>query len=356
MRNETDVTVRDERGVRESADGSRLPRTAPVEERTMHMDTRTGSTVTVEHLRWRRISWRAILGGAAVALALQTPLVLLGLGIGLINADAIGQVADIALATWIWWMVAGVIALFFGAWVAGHLVAPASPLDGAMNGFVVWSVLTLVMLWMATTAATSVIGGAWSTVTGASQALAQGGSTPAETVVRQQAGRQSPQSQPVVELSQPAGRQDGVQVEVNWSAIGGDVEQFLADLGIDTQGLNLEQEFEDFGDQPIQNSEELYGSIKSWLTGDSPQARQRIENYLADNTDLTEQEIDQRLDEWERQARQTAREAGEAVEQGADAVGKAALWTAAASLVGLLAAGAGGAVGAASASPRRRRD
>jgi hypothetical protein len=360
MRNETDVTVRDERGVRESADGSRLPRTGPAEERTTHMDTHTGSTVTVEHLRWRRISWRAILGGAAVALALQTPLVLLGLGIGLINADAIGQVADIALVTWIWWMVAGVIALFFGAWVAGHLVAPATPLDGAMNGFVVWAVLTLVMLWMATAAATSVIGGAWSTVTGASRALVEGGSTSTEVMVRQQSGRQSPQrqGQPVVELSQPggAGQGGGVQVDVNWSAIGRDVEQFLAQQGVDARGLNLEQQFEDFGDQPIQNTEELYSNLKGWLTDSSPGARQRIERYLADNTDLTEQEIEQRLDRWERQAREARREVGAAVEQGADAVGKAALWTAAGSLVGLLAAGAGGAVGAASASPRRRKD
>jgi hypothetical protein len=85
------------------------------------------------------------------------------------------------------------------------------------------------------------------------------------------------------------------------------------------------------------------------------EARQRVERYLADSTDLTEQEIEQRLDQWERQARETAREAGEAGEGGAEAIGKAALWTAAGSLVALLAAGAGGAVGAASASPRRRK-
>lgn len=320
--------------------------------------TPTDSTVTVEHLRWRRISWRAILGGAAVALALQTPLILLGLGIGMINADAIADVANIALANWIWWLVAGIISTFFGAWVAGHLVAPATPLDGALNGFVTWAVLTLVMLWLAATTATSLIGGAWSTLTSASQALVSGGSSPAEVMVRTQSGQrqqqQQRQQQPVIEMSQPR-QGEAPQVEVNWSEIGSDVEQFLGQLGIDAQGLNLEDDFEDFGDQPIQNSEAFYANVKSWLRGDDPAARNRLERYLADQTDLTQQEIDQRLDRWERQARQTAREAGKAVEQGAEAVGKAALWTAAGSLVALLAAGAGGALGAASASPRRRK-
>ena len=84
---------------------------------------------------------------------------------------------------------------------------------------------------------------------------------------------------------------------------------FIRSLGLDTQGLNLEQEFEEFGDQPIENTEQLYASIKGWLTGSNPRARDRVEQYLADNSDLTQQEIDQRLDEWEQQARQTAREA-----------------------------------------------
>lgn len=341
---ETDVSVREEPS---SAVEERRPVTRTVTSTPEH------STVTVEHLRWRRISWRAILGGAAVALALQTPLILLGLGVGMISADAISEVTSIALATWIWWMVAGIISVFFGAWIAGHLVAPASTIDGAMNGFVTWAVLTLVMLWLASTAATSVIGGAWSTVTGASRALVEGGSSPTEQMVRAQRGQQRQgQGAPVVELS-GGGQGEAPQVEVNWSAIGRDVEQFLGQLGIDTSGLNLEDEFEDFGDEPVQNTEELYGSIKAWLGGEAG-ARQRVERYLADNTNLNEQEIDQRLDQWERQARETRAEVGDAAEEGADAIGKAALWTAGGSLVALLAAGAGGAVGAASASPRKR--
>src|SRR5690606_19896521 len=145
--------------------------------------------------------------------------------------------------------------------------------------------------------------GAWSTLTSASQALVDGGSSPTEVMARTQSGqrqRQQQQEQPVIEMTQPR-QGEAPQVEVNWGEIGRDVEQFLSQLGIDAQGLNLEDELEDFGDEPIQNTEAFYSNLKSWLTGDDPRARDRIERYLADNTDLTEQEIDQRLDRWEQQ-------------------------------------------------------
>ncbi len=331
---------------------------------------RLGADVTVEQLRWRRISWRGVFGGAVVALAVQTPLILLGLGIGLVNAESLEGMTDVAMATWIWWLVVGIMSIFFGAWVAGHLVAPATTIDGALNGFVTWAVVTLIMLWLATSAATSVAGGAYSVIAGASRSLLDGDSRAAEVIVRSRTGgRQGQQGDPSGDGYISVGEEQGaggmqsdplpaVDVDVAWEQIGRDLEELLRSAGIDAEGLNLEQEFEDFGEAPVQNAEQFYAAVKDYVSDSSGSGRERVESYLAANTDLTEQEIQQRIDRWEQEYRQAVENieqaTDQAVEAGGDALGKAAIWSSLSSLAGLLAAGVGGAIGAASASPRRR--
>jgi hypothetical protein len=73
----------------------------------------------------RRISWGAVLAGAAMAIAVHVSLSLLGLGIGLSTVDpAVGdtpQATSFALGAGIWWVISNLIALVIGGYVAARL-------------------------------------------------------------------------------------------------------------------------------------------------------------------------------------------------------------------------------------------
>lgn len=327
----------------------------------------THDTAIARRAVFDRIPWRGVFAGSVVAIALQTLLMLIGVGVGLVAVDAPSNMGGVAIATGIWWVISGVASVFVGAWVAGRLTVPRDALDGAITGAVTWSLLTVASLWLATASAGAVIGGAYAATAGAAQAALSGGSE-TNVIVRNGSEQQRDGENRPGYVDLGAGG-NGLDPQINWGAIGSDVEKFLNSAGIRTSGIDMSEEFESFGDAPVVNTREFYGRVRTFLERGRDVDREAIVDYLSENTEMSEAEIDQALDKWEeryrelradaerlaREAKQFGRDATEAT---SDFVGEAALWTAFMLVLGLGAGCAGGAVGvrAAPVTVRDRAD
>ncbi|MFA9478630.1 hypothetical protein ACERK3_10015 [Phycisphaerales bacterium AB-hyl4] len=114
----------------------------------------------------RRVSWGAIFAGVFVALSVQLLLSVLGIGIGAAAFDPTGAADPTAwtVGAAVWWVITGLIALFIGGWVAGHLATNPDRRDGAIHGVVTWSLATLIGVWMLTTTLGTMTAGAWTVV------------------------------------------------------------------------------------------------------------------------------------------------------------------------------------------------
>jgi hypothetical protein len=158
----------------------------------------TGAAATREaRLSVKQISWGAIFAGAVVAIVLQVALGLLGTGVGFAVAEP-GEA--LAIGAGIWWLVSGLLALFVGGFVAGHLAGVARNADGFIHGAVMWAVATLFSLWMLTTAVGAVAGGAAGILgQGAAAAAPAAVTGQVDPGMQQQAQQMAPQAQQAVE-------------------------------------------------------------------------------------------------------------------------------------------------------------
>ena len=116
-----------------------------------------------------QVSWGAIFAGAVTALVTQVILNMVGVGVGLssVGANAADNPAasTLSLSAGLWFVGSGVIAALAGGYIAGRL--SGKPISGAagLHGLVSWAVTTLVVLYLLTSAAGGLIGGAFSGVT-----------------------------------------------------------------------------------------------------------------------------------------------------------------------------------------------
>jgi hypothetical protein len=128
----------------------------------------------------RRISWGAVIAGAILVIAVQVPLSLRGVGIGLSTVDpAAGdtpQGASVGIGAGIWWVISNLIGLVIGGYVAARLSGAPARGDGIIHGVLVWAVTLLITMYLLTTSIGSMVGGAFnvvgSTISGAAQSLA----------------------------------------------------------------------------------------------------------------------------------------------------------------------------------------
>ncbi|TXN80280.1 PhnA-like protein [Methylobacterium sp. WL8] len=116
-----------------------------------------------------QVSWGAIFAGAVTALVTQVVLNMVGVGVGLSSVG--GPAADnptastLSMGAGVWFVVSGIVASLAGGFLAGRL--SGKPVTGAagLHGLVSWAVTTLVVLYLLTSAAGGLIGGAFSGVT-----------------------------------------------------------------------------------------------------------------------------------------------------------------------------------------------
>jgi MFS family permease len=107
------------------------------------------------------LKWGAVLAGATIAVAFWVLLQMLGMGAGLaaVDVDNAGSLRTIGIGTTVWTMLAPLVALFIGGFVAGRLATTFDQKNGAMHGFVVGSLASLAGL-IATVAVVSMIANA----------------------------------------------------------------------------------------------------------------------------------------------------------------------------------------------------
>lgn len=129
----------------------------------------------------RRTSWSAVFAGALVALMTTFLLSLLFAGIGLhidltSNQNPLSGFGTGGIAALV---VTNLVALFLGGWVAGHLAGVSRRSDAFIHGVLTWGVLTILTIFLLTTALGRFVGGVTSLVGGVLGTTTQAAATAA---------------------------------------------------------------------------------------------------------------------------------------------------------------------------------
>ena len=111
------------------------------------------------------VRWSAIFAGTAVAVGLWILLQIFGMGAGLaaVDTDRLGSLRGVSIGTTVWSLLAPLVAMFIGAWIAGKLSGFRDDKLGMLHGVVVWA-LTSVLAILATVSLVSALAGSHTTV------------------------------------------------------------------------------------------------------------------------------------------------------------------------------------------------
>ncbi|MDO9428355.1 MAG: PhnA-like protein [Methylobacterium sp.] len=115
------------------------------------------------------VSWGAIFAGAVTALVTQVILNMIGVGVGLSSVGTTAAdnpaASTLSMGAGIWFIGSGIVAALAGGVLAGRLSGKPVAGTAGLHGLVSWAVTTLVVLYLLTSAAGGLIGGAFSGVT-----------------------------------------------------------------------------------------------------------------------------------------------------------------------------------------------
>ena len=128
--------------------------------------------------RMRRVSWGAILAGTAIAMALMVFFTTLGLGIGAASVDPLydqNPLSGLGVGGAIYLIVTQLIALFVGGYVAARLAGVPREQPALIHGAAVWAVSTLLLAWLAMSGAGAVFGAAGTILSNSAQAAVSAG-------------------------------------------------------------------------------------------------------------------------------------------------------------------------------------
>ncbi|MCJ2092232.1 MULTISPECIES: PhnA-like protein [unclassified Methylobacterium] len=267
-----------------------------------------------------QVSWGAIFAGATTALVAQVILNMLGVGIGLssvgMNAADNPAASTLSMSAGIWFVASGIVASLIGGFLAGRL--SGKPVGGAagLHGLVSWSVTTLVVLYLLTSAVGGIVGGAFN---GVATTLGGAGNLVGGTV--QTAAQAAAPS-----LSKITNPLDGIESTVRQQASGQD---------------------------PQAARDAAVAAVRAVLTGDPAQKQQaetRAADALAKAQGIPADQAKQQIQDYEKQYDQAVATAKQKAEAAAVATKSAAtqgaFYAALALILGALAAFLGGRLGA----------
>ncbi len=263
------------------------------------------------------VSWGAVIAGAAVATATSLILLLLGFGLGLsVMSPFSGEGADMAtigISTAIWMALTHIIASGLGGYLAGRLRVKWPDLDrdevyfrDTANGFITWSVATLVAIALTISTATSILAGG-------------------------------------VRVGEMAGTAMGGIASATGGAVSEGADSGIVNYFVD--GLFRDapeaQDMEQAGEAVRQELATIFQ--RNLLTGEFDQEdRQYIANVVSRYTNMTPAEAESRVNQIIDRAEQTMTAAAETAREAADAARQAAayssLWVFVAFLLGAFAA------------------
>lgn len=269
----------------------------------------------------RRTAWGAVFAGATVALMTTLLLNLLFAGIGLASfnpASTNNPLEGFGTGSIVALVLTNIIALFLGGFIAGRLGGSPRRGDAVIHGILTWSILTLGTVLLLSTALGRIVGGVAGVVGSTVSTVTQG------AVAAAPEAADAAQSQGLTV--------DNVQDRIN---------QFLADAGVQ-EPEQSSQELVQLVTERVRNGESLT----------SPAAQEELTDFLAQNSELSEQEIETQVQEFSQQAQQTADQVVETTEEASDIAGRVAY-----ALFGVLLLGALIAIfGAISGSPKDAYD
>lgn len=114
---------------------------------------------------FQRISWGAVFAGTIVSLAVLVVLTALGTGIGLVVAPAAaaegtGAATGFGIGAAVWMLLTGIGSFYAGGWVAGRLTGIARISESVIHGIVMWSLATVMLAFVFTSATVGALGAA----------------------------------------------------------------------------------------------------------------------------------------------------------------------------------------------------
>jgi hypothetical protein len=240
-----------------------------------------------------RVSWGAVFAGAVIAITIGLMLNALGAGVGATTVDATGRgtpfASSLGIGAAIWILVASLIGLAVGGYVAARLSGTSDNTDGTLHGLAVWGTTFLIS---AALLGNLVAGTASTVATGASNLLggvAQGAGSAASTV-----GQQAASHVDTGTLQATVNRAQGA----------------LSGTGGDPATMNSDQRKAEIGTLVTRRVRD--GSL-------SQQDRERLNQLVAAEYGISPQEAQQRVQQAEQQATQAAQQAEETARRAADA-------------------------------------
>jgi hypothetical protein len=281
------------------------------------------STTAIEPrstLLLHQVSWGAVFAGAVIALVVQMILNMVGLGVGMATLDPTGNdtpsIASLSTGAGLWWVGSGIVASLIGGFLAGRLSGKPSAGTSGYHGLVSWAVTTLVIVYLLTSAAGSLVGGAFgglsSVIGGAGSAIGGAAQTAAQTAAPS-----------LTKLANPL---DGIENQVR-----------------QTSG----------GQDPAALRDTAAQAVRAYLSGDAAQQAQaeaRAADALAKAQGISPDEAKAQVQNYRKQYEQAAAEAKQKATAAAETTRKAAaqgsLYAALALVLGALAAFLGGRFGA----------
>lgn len=272
-----------------------------------------------------RVSWGAIFVGTLVGLGLMSLLTLLGMSIGL-SAISFGgpdgAFSGIPTGAAIWLVVSQLVSLGAGGFVAARLAAVPKVSTSALHGTAVWALASLLLIYAATTAVGSLVGGATSVVS----SVASG----AGSLI----GQAAPAAAPDAETR----RQIGEEVTTIVNNVLSQREQARASSAVQAAAADIARDPAAVQAEINQLVDQLFG--QDGVIG--PDDRKQAAAVLARRTGMSPAEADATIDRWQTQIVSTAQAAGNQAQSvgnsATSALSSAAFWAFVASLLGLIAA------------------
>ncbi|MEY9728233.1 PhnA-like protein [Bradyrhizobium yuanmingense] len=282
----------------------------------------TSEVVPADEIRTimlNQVAWGAVFAGAAIALVMQMILNMIGLGVGLSTVD-VGEgntpsATSMSVGAGIWFVLSGIVAAALGGYIAGRLSGKASASTTAYHGLMSWAVSTLAVIYLLSSAASGLAGGALST---ASSALGGAGKALGGSI------------QTAVQTAAPT---------LN------NVSDPMAAIESKVRGAS--------GQDPAALRDAAATAVRAALTGDASQqaaANDKAAEALAKAQNISQDEAKAQISQYQQQYKDAVAKTKEQAKQAADTAAKrvsqGALFAAVALLLGALAAFFAGQAGA----------
>jgi hypothetical protein len=185
-------------------------------ERAPPQTTAISASDDLRTIMLNEISWGAVVAGALIGLVVQLILNMVGIGVGLSTVNAVAgdspSASSISMGAGLWWVISGIIAAGIGGYLAGRLSGKPSHSTTAYHGLISWALSVLVVVYLVSSAASGLVGGALSGATtvlgGAGKVIGDSAQTAVQTAAPSLNSMNDPMSRIVDQVRSSSGGQD----------------------------------------------------------------------------------------------------------------------------------------------------